>query len=156
MGHILELLTVNIAVRDTGGIAAKLAAFGLPSLPPSVMRDPPAEIVDVSVPVGASGAISLIEPTSSGSPVSRFLEKRGEGLYSITVRVDSLEEVMREWSMHGVAWVLAVPYEFPSGTPAARYMPEKLRANWIKPASLNGVMLEVFEFVGEVNPHEAH
>lgn len=154
MGKILEFLTVNVAVSDIDVAAAKYKAIGLPALPPFRMPAPPAEIVDVSIPVGPMGAVSLISPLGPGSPVKRFLDKRGEGVYSIAVRVDSLDEVMAEWSAIGMAWVLPEPYEFDSGNPAARYIPEKLRVNWVKPSSLNGVMLECFEFVGAVNPHE--
>ena len=76
-------------------------AIGLGSLAPVHMPAPPAEIVDVTLPLGASGAVSLIAATSSGSPVQRFLDRRGEGAYSIAVRVDNLAEVMREWSRRG-------------------------------------------------------
>jgi hypothetical protein len=32
-------------------------------------------------------------------------------------------------------------------------MPERVRINWVKPASLGGIMLEVFEFGGRVEHH---
>lgn len=153
MGRIMEFLTINIAVAELDEAAAKYRAMGLATLPPNVMPEPPAEITDITVPLGASGAISVIAATGPGSPVKRFLDRRGEGTYSIAVRVDSLAEVMAEWSAAGVAWVLPEPYVFPPGTPAARFVPEQLKANWVKPASLNGVMLECFEFVGAVHEH---
>jgi len=153
MGKILEFVTVNVATRDIDGSLAKWRAMGLASLPPSHMPAPPAEITDVTLPIGPSGAISVIAPTDPGSPVARFLERRGEGAYSIAVRVDSLSEVMHEWGAAGIQFVLPEPYEFPPGTPAGRHVPERLRANWVKPSSLNGVMLEVFEFGGNVEHH---
>lgn len=154
MAKILELLTVNVAVSDIEAAVAKYAALGLSALPAFPMPEPPAEIVDVSIPIGPMGAVSLIAATGPGSPVKRFIERRGEGVYSIAVRVDSLDEVMPLWAAAGLAWVLQEPYEFRNGNPAARYIPERLRVNWVKPSSLNGVMLECFEFVGEVRPHE--
>jgi hypothetical protein len=150
MGKIVELITVNLATRDVEAALGRWQAIGLGSLAPVHMPAPPAEIVDVTLPVGASGAVSLIAATSAGSPVQRFLDRRGEGVYSIAVRVDNLAEVMREWAAAGVEWVLPEPYEFPPGNPAGRYRPERLKANWVKPASLGGVMLECFEFVGRV------
>ena len=150
MGKIVEFLTVNLATRDLETTLGKWRALGLASLPPSHMPEPPAEITDVTLPLGPSGAVSVIAPTGPGSPVQRFLEKRGEGVYSIAVRVDSLAEVMRDWAAAGLQWVLPEPYEFPPGNPAARYVPERLKVNWVKPSSLGGVMLEVFEFVGAV------
>lgn len=154
MGKILEFLTVNVAVENADAAAAKYKAMGLAALPAFPMPEPPAEIVDVTIPIGPIGAVSLIAPTGPGSPVRRFLEKRGQGVYSIAVRVDSLDEVMAEWSAAGMTWVLREPFEFASGNPAARYVPERLRVNWVKPSSLDGVMLECFEFLGTVEQHE--
>jgi 4-hydroxyphenylpyruvate dioxygenase-like putative hemolysin len=151
MARILELLTINVAARNVDESVAKYLDLGLSALPAFPMPEPPAEIVDVSLPIGEQGAISVIAPTGPGSPVQRFLDKRGEGVYSIAVRVDDLQAAMREWK--GVQWVLSSPYEFASGNPAARYVPEKLLVNWIKPSSLNGVMLECFEFKGKVAKH---
>lgn len=153
MARILEFLTVNVATADLEDSLARYSAMGLSTLPPSHMPEPPAEITDVTLPIGDAGSISVITPTGDGSPVKRFLEKRGEGVYSIAVRVDDLEEAMREWAAAGMEWVLDAPYEFPPGNPAARYVPERLRVNWVKPSSLHGVMLECFEFVGQVREH---
>lgn len=154
MARILEFLTVNIASRDGVALSEKYRSFGLPALSAFPMPEPPAEIVDITLPIGEQGAVSIISPTGPNSPVQRFIDKRGEGVYSLAVRVDDLDGAMREWP--GVSWVLDKPYEFASGNPAARYVPEKLRVNWIKPSSLGGVMLECFEFVGDVKLHDEH
>ena len=37
--------------------------------------------------------IELLEPTSSDSPVAKFLEKRGAGIHHIAVLVDDIEAV---------------------------------------------------------------
>lgn len=148
MARILEFLTINVAVRDLEEGAEKYRRMGLAPHPPNRMPDPPAEITDVSVPLGEFGAISLISPTSESSPVAPFLAKRGEGAYSVAVRVDDLAEAMQEWSH--LDWVLPEPYAFPPGTPAVGYLPDRLLANWVKPRSLNGLMLEVFELQGTV------
>lgn len=150
MGRILEFITVNVATRDPDSAVAKWWAIGLPSLPAVHLPDPPAEITDITLQIGTAAAVSVIAPTGPGSPVQRFLDRRGEGAYSIAVRVDSLADVMREWAAAGIEWALTAPYEFPPGSAAGRYVPERLKANWVKPSSLNGVMLEVFEFVGVV------
>jgi hypothetical protein len=153
MARIVEFLTVNVAARNGSVTAAKYSSFGLPVLPAFPMPAPPAEIVDVTLPIGEQGAVSVISPTGPGSPVQRFIDRRGEGVYSIAVRVDDLEAAMREWP--DVQWVLDKPHEFSSRNPAARYIPERLRVNWIKPSSLNGVMLECFEFIGKVELHHS-
>lgn len=154
MARIIEFLTINIASRDGVALSEKYRSFGLAALSAFPMPEPPAEIVDITLPIGEQGAVSIISPTGPNSPVQRFIDKRGEGVYSLAVRVDDLDGAMREWP--GVSWVLDKPYEFASGNPAARYVPEKLRVNWIKPSSLGGVMLECFEFVGDVKLHDEH
>jgi glyoxalase/bleomycin resistance protein/dioxygenase superfamily protein len=153
VGKILEFLTVNVATPDLEGALAKWRKLGLTTLPAAHMPQPPIEITDVTMPLGPLGAISVIAPTGPGSALNRFLAKRGAGAYSIAVRVDSLPEVMREWAAAGVDWVLPEPQELPPGTPAGRYRPEKVRINWVKPSSLGGIMLEVFEFQGRVEHH---
>ncbi|MBV9521615.1 MAG: VOC family protein [Alphaproteobacteria bacterium] len=150
MGRILEFITVNVATGNLDAMLEKWRKIGLASLPPARMPEPPVEITDVTLPVGAAGAISLIAPTGPGSPVQRFLDRRGAGAYSIAVRVDNLAEVMEEWKAAGIEWVLPAPQMLPPGTPAARYRPERLKVNWVKPASLGGIMLEVFEFAGRI------
>lgn len=148
MAKILELLTVNVAVKDLDEGLAKYRALGLESIRPMVMPELPAAITDVTFPIGREGSISVIAAIGEKSPVTRFIDKRGEGVYSIAVRVDSLADAMAEWK--GFDWVLPAPYEFPNPNQAARHLPDRLRVNWIKPSSLAGVMLEVFEFVGNV------
>ncbi len=150
MARILEILTVNVAVKDLDAGLARYKALGLDHIRPMVMPELPAAITDVTFPIGDQGSISVIAAMGDKSPVHRFIEKRGEGVYSIAVRVDDLKACMAEWSKSGFQWVLPEPYEFPTPNQAARHLPDKLRVNWIKPGSLFGVMLEVFEFVGEV------
>ena len=150
MGRIIEFLTLNIATDDLDAASAKWRGLGLVDLPLAHMPEPPVEIDDVTLPLGDSGAVSLIAPTGPGSPVRRFLDRRGPGAFSLAVRVDSLSEVMREWQAAGVEWVLPAPQPLPPGTPAALYKPERLKVNWVKPSSLGGIMLEVFEFEGRV------
>ncbi len=38
--------------------------------------------------------IELLEPTSDDSPISKFLEKRGEGLHHIAVEVDNVQQTI--------------------------------------------------------------
>lgn len=40
--------------------------------------------------------IELLEPTSTDSPISTFIEKRGEGMHHISYQVDDIEEQIAE------------------------------------------------------------
>lgn len=152
MAKILEFLTVNLAVKDLDAAVAKYRALGFHPHPPNHMPEPPAEITDVSVPTGNFGHVSLISPTAPGATVAKFIEKRGEGCYSIALRTDNLEELMAEWRAAGIEWILPKPYEFPAGTPCVHYLPDKLIANWVKPNSMFGVLFEAFELKGNIRP----
>ena len=152
MARIVEFITVNYAVADEAGALLKLAAMGLTSVAANVMPEPPAQISDLTFPIGSEGALSIVTPTDPSSTVQRFLDRKGEGAFSIAVRVDDLDEAMVQWRAHGIEWVLPQAYVFPPGTAAARYSVEILKANWVKPASLNGLLLECFEFGGKVEP----
>ena len=57
---------------------------------PGDMPEPPASITDVTFPMGKEGSVSVIAATDPKSPVARFIEKRGEGPYSICLRTDNL------------------------------------------------------------------
>lgn len=40
--------------------------------------------------------IELLEPTSADSPISTFIDKRGEGMHHISFQVDDIEEQIAE------------------------------------------------------------
>lgn len=92
------------------------------------------EQVDVAMlPAGAS-RIELLEPASPTSPITRFLEKRGEGLHHVALRVPDLMEAVRRLQ-EGGARILNEP------RPGARghlYV-------FVHPASTGGVLLELIQ-----------
>ena len=106
MARILEYITINYAVNDLAHAQAQFSALGLNALAANHMPQPPAEITDITFPIGSLGAISLVCPTAPSSSVQRFLDRRGEGCFSLAVRVDDLHAIMNEWSAVGIEWVL--------------------------------------------------
>jgi len=153
MIQVTEFLTVNVAVSSLDEARSRYEAIGLAALPPAPWPDPPIEMTDVTVEFPQGGAaISLIEPWNGGGATGRFIEKRGQGVYSIAVRVDDLEVAMRDWQSLGFEWVLDTPSEVPGGR-AASYVADRVLVNWVKPKSFGGVLLEVFELQGEVSLH---
>jgi hypothetical protein len=152
MARILEFLTVNIAVESLDKSIPRYQALGLSHITPAEWPEPPIQMTDVTFEVPPTAAFSLIEPWKGEGPVASFINKRGPGVYSIAVRVDSLEEAMREWSAAGLTWVLDTPAEVPGGR-AARYVADRVTVNWVHPRSFGGVLLEVFELHGSVRPY---
>lgn len=151
--RILEFLTVNIAVESLEKSIPLYRALGLSHIAPAEWPDPPIQMTDVTFEVPPTAAFSLIQPWQGEGPVAKFIGKRGPGVYSIAVRVDSLEKAMREWSAAGLQWVLDTPATVPGGR-AARYVADRVTVNWVNPRSLGGVLLEVFEFHGSVRLYE--
>ncbi|MCD6275600.1 MAG: methylmalonyl-CoA epimerase [Thermoplasmata archaeon] len=45
--------------------------------------------------------IEILEPLSEESPISKFLEKRGEGLHHLAVKVENIEATMKDLEEKG-------------------------------------------------------
>ncbi len=86
------------------------------------------------VPVGES-RIELLEPTSSDSAVARFLEKRGEGLHHIALRVDDLNATFERLKAAGTRFISD---EIKVGAGGHLYV-------FVHPSSAGGVLLELCE-----------
>ncbi len=150
MIKVTEFLTVNIAVADMEEARGRYEAIGLAALAPAVWPEPPIQMTDVTMEFPlAHTAISLIEPWEGTGPVEKFISRRGEGVYSVAVRVDDLAAAMRDWAELGMEWVSDEPAEVP-GARAASYVADRVLVNWVKPRTFGGVLLEVFELQGDV------
>lgn len=79
--------------------------------------------------------IELIEPTSPDSPVARHLERRGEGLHHIALRVEDLEGELKRLKAAGLRLIDDRPRIGVGGTKIA----------FVHPAAASGVLLELVE-----------
>ena len=86
------------------------------------------------LPVGGT-EIELLEPTRPDSSVARFIEKRGEGLHHIAIRVDDIEAALAELKAKGVQLIDESPRSGAGGT----------RIAFVHPKSTHGVLLELCE-----------
>ena len=111
--------------RDTLGIT------------PSEIKEVPTEQVRIAfLPMGGPGGseIELIEPTTPDSSLTRFLEKRGEGLHHICLEVADIDAALAEMQEKGVPVLDKQPRIAASG-----------RAIFLHPKGTNGVLLELLE-----------
>ncbi|MFG1360495.1 VOC family protein [Xanthobacter pseudotagetidis] len=140
--EILKIGTINVAVSDAMAAGRLFSRLGLPARQADLVRLPerPAQINYLQSPVGES-SLSFVEPSDPGSPVARFLERRGEGLFSLSIEVRGLKELMAAWRAAGVAWVLDEPMRFTAGPGR----PEGGAANWTRPRTTLGMIIEVIE-----------
>ena len=101
------------------------------------IKEVPTEQVRIAfLPLGgpAGSEIELIEPTSTNSSLSKFLEKRGEGLHHICLEVDDIDIALAEMQEKGTPVLDKQPRIAAEG-----------REIFIHPKAANGVLLELIE-----------
>jgi methylmalonyl-CoA epimerase len=104
---------------------------------PSEIKEVPTEHVRIAfLPMGGSSGseIELIEPTTPDSSLSKFLEKRGEGLHHICLEVDNIDAALAELQAKGSPVLDQQPRVAAEG-----------RAIFIHPKAANGVLLELIQ-----------
>ena len=103
------------------------------------IKEVPTEQVRIAfLSTGGPGGseIELIEPISTDSSLSKFLEKRGEGLHHICLEVDDIDATLAEMQEKGTPVLDKQPRIAAEG-----------RAIFIHPRAANGVLLELVERV---------
>src|SRR5947209_2564236 len=104
---------------------------------PREIKDVPTEQVRIAfLPLGGpSGSeIELISPTTPDSSLTKFLEKRGEGLHHICLEVEDIDAALQEMRAKGVPVLDKQPRIAAEG-----------RAIFLHPKGTNGVLLELVE-----------
>lgn len=77
--------------------------------------------------------IELLEPTSKESPISKFLEKRGEGLHHVALGVPDVEIALARLKEHGCQLIDSQPRRGAGGALIA----------FVHPQSTHGILLEL-------------
>ena len=84
--------------------------------------------------------LELLEPTSADSPIAKFIEKRGEGIHHICLRVDDIEAHLERLKAAGYRLINDAPVPGAHGC----------RVAFLHPSAGNGVLIEL----SQVNPEE--
>ena len=79
--------------------------------------------------------LELLEPTSDDSPIAKFIEKRGEGIHHICLRVDDIESHLARLKAEGYRLVNEAPVPGAHGC----------RVAFLHPSAGNGVLIELSE-----------
>lgn len=79
--------------------------------------------------------IELLEPTSADSPISKFLEKRGNGMHHLAVRVDNIEAAMKELQAKGFLFIDEKP----------RVGAHHCLTAFLHPKSFHGLLVELVQ-----------
>jgi methylmalonyl-CoA/ethylmalonyl-CoA epimerase len=79
--------------------------------------------------------LELLVPTGPDSTVAKFIEKRGEGIHHICLRVDNIEEHLARLKAAGYRLINEAPVPGAHGC----------RVAFLHPAAGNGVLIELSE-----------
>jgi methylmalonyl-CoA/ethylmalonyl-CoA epimerase len=90
--QVKEIDHICFAVRNLD--EARRTYEGLLGLQPACVYESLEESIKVIRYYLGDVALELLEPTTSTCEVARFIEKRGEGLFLISFRVDDVEQVL--------------------------------------------------------------
>jgi methylmalonyl-CoA/ethylmalonyl-CoA epimerase len=88
----------------------------------------------VSLPFGES-AVELLEPVDPGSPIARFLERRGPGIHHVCYRVPDLDAALTACRAAGYRLVDEAPRLGAGGR----------RIAFVHPRATAGILLELTE-----------
>lgn len=79
--------------------------------------------------------LELLEPTGPDSTIAKFIEKRGEGIHHICLRVDNIEAHLETLKAQGYRLINEAP------VPGAH----NCRVAFLHPSAGNGVLIELSE-----------
>jgi methylmalonyl-CoA/ethylmalonyl-CoA epimerase len=79
--------------------------------------------------------VELLEPTADDSPVAKFIEKKGEGIHHLALRVPDLQKALSELKEQGVRLIDEKPRKGAGGAMIA----------FIHPSVTGGILLELSE-----------
>ena len=122
---------IGIAVKDLTA-ANKLYSKLLNSSPYKI-EEVDSENVNTSFFQIGESKIELLEATSSDSPISKFIEKKGEGIHHIAFEVDDIEKEIKRLTKEGFQMIHEKPKDGADN---------KLIA-FLHPKSSNGVLIEL-------------
>jgi len=95
------------------------------------------EINDQKVKVGffkvGEVKIELLEPTSSDSPIAKFIEKKGEGIHHIAFLVNNINYTLNFFEKEGIELIDKTP----------KIGAENLLIAFLHPKSTNSVLIEL-------------
>jgi methylmalonyl-CoA/ethylmalonyl-CoA epimerase len=138
-GVLENLYHVAIAVNSIDEVERIYeTALGLKVAHREVVEDQKVK-TSMLLPEKGGSAIELLEPLSPDSPISKFLEKRGEGIHHICFAVDDIELALERLKAEGIKLIDETP----------RVGAYNSKVAFIHPKAMNGVLIELAELSEE-------
>jgi methylmalonyl-CoA/ethylmalonyl-CoA epimerase len=123
---------IGIAVKSIAESLKVYEAMGLKSVGVEEVAEQKVRVA--FLPIGEA-EIELLESTSPDGPVAKYIEKNGEGIQHMALRVDNLEAALAEMKAKGVRLIDEKP----------RYGAGGAKIAFVHPRSTGGVLLELSE-----------
>jgi methylmalonyl-CoA/ethylmalonyl-CoA epimerase len=123
---------IGIAVKSIDAAKAVYEALGLSVQHTEVVETQKVTTAFLSV---GDANLELLEPTGPDSTVAKFIEKRGEGIHHICLRVDDIEAHLERLKSQGFRLINEAPVPGAHGC----------RVAFLHPAAGNGVLIELSE-----------
>jgi methylmalonyl-CoA/ethylmalonyl-CoA epimerase len=130
--NVLKIDHIGIAVKD---LSEKKKLFELLGIPSTGIEEVSEQKVKVCFfPLGDS-EIELLESTSPDGPIAKYIEKNGEGIQHLALRVDDIDAALEELKTKGVRLIDETP----------RYGAGGARIAFVHPKATGGILLELSE-----------
>ena len=123
---------IGIAVRALGdGMSLYRDVLGLADVP---MTD--SDGAKIAAVAAGPSLLEFLEPDVPGSPIDKFLAKRGPGIHHICFAVDDLDAALDRCRACGIRLIDETP----------RLGAEGKRVAFLHPSSTSGVLVELTEY----------
>jgi methylmalonyl-CoA/ethylmalonyl-CoA epimerase len=124
---------IGIATRGIDEAARFwLSALGVSAIETEEVADQKVRVA--MLPIGES-RIELLEATSTDSPISKFIEKRGPGIHHLAINVDNIHTALAQLKENGARLIDTEPRRGAGGCLVA----------FVHPSSMGGVLLELVQ-----------
>ena len=130
--NILKVDHIGIAVKSLSESSKLYELLGIKSTGTEEVAGQKVKVA--FFPVGDS-EVELLESTAPDGPIARYIEKNGEGIQHIALRVDDLEKALAELKAKGVRLIDEKPRRGAGGAKIA----------FIHPKATGGILLELTE-----------
>lgn len=95
-------------------------------------------VSEAMLPIGNTH-LQLLQPTDPESTVAKFIEKRGQGLHHIAIRVEDIESTLAHLKREGAELLDEAPRIGGGGH----------RVAFVHPKTTNGILIELVEHVAK-------
>jgi methylmalonyl-CoA/ethylmalonyl-CoA epimerase len=122
---------IGIAVRSLGdGMSLYRDVLGLAAVP---MDD--SDGAKIAAVAAGDSLVEFLEPEVSGSPLDKFIAKRGPGIHHVCFAVDDLDAALDRCRAHGIRLIDETP----------RLGAEGKRIAFLHPSATSGALVELTE-----------